>query len=87
MYDLWNENDKCPPEIMAQTTLPLTYSPADFDIDQDVDIDDLLIFIAAWGSSSGQPTWNPVCDISVPPDGVIDYKDFGEFAKDWTWGL
>ena len=87
MYDLWNDNDKCPPEIMAQTTIPLAYSPADFDVDLDVDINDLLILAAAWGSSSGQPAWNPVCDISTPPDDVIDYKDFGEFTKDWTLGL
>jgi hypothetical protein len=24
MYDLWNDNGKCPPEVMAQITIPLS---------------------------------------------------------------
>ena len=68
---------------MAQKSIILFYSPADFDIDLDVDLDDLGILGAAWISASGDSEWDPVCDISTPPDGIIDLKDFTQFANLW----
>lgn len=45
MYDLWNNNGKCPPEVMAQVTLPLdVVLVGDIDADGDVDATDLGYF-------------------------------------------
>ncbi len=81
MYDLWNNNGKCPPELMAQATVTLSSPPGDFDLDLDVDTDDFIAFANAWLSDE------TLYDISVPADGVVDYRDFAIFAKDWMWGL
>ena len=50
MYDLWNANGKCPPEIMEQVQINLvpTTVPADLDKDLDVDIVDFAIFAEYW---------------------------------------
>lgn len=39
LYDLWANNGKCPPEVMATTTIPLTVVPILGDIDGDGDVD------------------------------------------------
>lgn len=61
--------------------------PGDFDNDDDVDINDLTIFIDAWLSQKGGDSWNYVCEISETRDDVIDWKDFAAFAKNWQKGL
>ena len=50
MYDLWDQNGKCPPEMMEQIQLSLTPTtvPADLDKDLDVDIVDFSIFAEYW---------------------------------------
>ncbi len=50
MYDLWNDNGKCPPELMEQIQIDLTPTtvPADLDHDLDVDLDDFAIFASYW---------------------------------------
>ena len=50
MFDLWNNNGKCPPEIMEQVQINLvpTTVPADLDKDLDVDIEDFAIFAEYW---------------------------------------
>ena len=48
MYDLWNNNGKCPPEIMAQTTIALdVVLVGDIDADGDVDLTDADLFAGA----------------------------------------
>lgn len=51
MYDLWNNNGKCPPEMMEQVTINLTPPtvPADMDKDYDVDLADFAIWASYWG--------------------------------------
>ena len=80
MYDLWNNNGKCPPELMTQASLDVSGPLADFDNDLDVDLDDLLTLAYEWGSVGIQ------CDIAAPY-GVVDYADFAAFAADWLWTL
>jgi len=52
-----------------------------WDINQDgiVDMRDIAIVGKAFGSSPGQPTWNPAADLNV--DGKVDMRDIGLVAK------
>ena len=59
----------------------------DFEPDGDIDINDFAQLAGAWQSSIGNMNWNPVCDISGPPDGVIDMFDLYSFVQDWPKDL
>ena len=64
----------------------LQANPADINNSRAVDAADLAIFTAAWLSNS-TPTanWNPACDISDSPDGVVNELDFAVLAANWLW--
>jgi len=55
----------------------------DFNNDGRTNLADYAVFAAAWLSEPGQPAWNPVCDISIPPDNVINMLDFAVFTNNW----
>lgn len=60
--------------------------PAVVDLDGNltIDVGDLLIFSPAWLSHGGpSDDWNGACDISNPPDGVIDSLDLDALTADW----
>jgi len=59
------------------------FAPGDFDMNGEVNCDDLRVLALAWMSNLGGDNWNPVCDISEPSDEVIDGQDFGVFAMYW----
>ena len=53
-----------------------------------VDFEDLMIFALAYGSTSSDSNWNPVCDIAgldgvLEPDGKIDFEDLMIFAMNY----
>ena len=50
MYNLWNDNGKCPPEMMQQVQMNLipTSVPADLNLDFVVDFLDFAIFAEYW---------------------------------------
>jgi len=52
-----------------------------------VDFEDLMIFALAYGSTSADTNWNPLCDIagqgSPTPDGIIDFEDLMIFAMNY----
>jgi hypothetical protein len=50
MYDLWNDNGKCPPEMMQQVQMDLipTSVPADLNLDFVVNLLDFAIFAEYW---------------------------------------
>ena len=52
-----------------------------------VDSVDFAAFSLAWRSDD-TPTsnWNPACDISEPPDGIIDGFDLAVFCENWLAG-
>ncbi len=78
--DAWSDPARC-----TGTITPLTIT-GDLDHDGKVDLLDFSIFAAAWQTEPGDPEWNPVCDISDPPDDVIDFKDLRELVKHWLEG-
>jgi hypothetical protein len=83
LYDLWNNNGKCPPELMASVTLPV-FGPdveADLDRDTDVDLDDFGLFqVCITGPELGP--YGPGCEESdFDDDGDVDQSDFGLFQR------
>jgi hypothetical protein len=85
LYDLWNENEKCPPELMQQAEINLLALPlGNFDGDTDVDMDDFAILSAAWFSVENEANWNGDCDLYA--DGVIDTADLAVFVTNWLAG-
>ena len=54
--------------------------PGDLDIDCDVDFADFAILASQWLEVPGEPS----ADIAPPEgDGIINFLDFAELAKDW----
>jgi parallel beta-helix repeat protein len=64
---------------------PLAYV-GDLNGDSDVDGDDYAIFAMAWKTSPGDPGWNPACDVSEPPDGIIDWRDVKALCENYLAG-
>lgn len=60
---------------------------SDLDTDASVDLYDLAVFSAAWLTETGEENWNAACEISIPPDGIIDFRDLSQFADQWLWHL
>jgi hypothetical protein len=60
--------------------------PGDFDADNDADSADFSILALSWMSEPGDANWNAACDISDPPDSIIDELDLGVFAENWLCG-
>ena len=56
----------------------ITYCPGDFNGDNVVEFEDLMIFAMAYGSCEGDANWNPVCDLNS--DGCIEFEDLMIFA-------
>jgi phosphodiesterase/alkaline phosphatase D-like protein len=76
------------PQVVSQFIVhPKGTKVGDFDMDGDVDLRDYAIFASSWLAESGQPGWNPVCDIAYPQDGVIDTLDLGVLLQNWLLGV
>jgi hypothetical protein len=56
---------------------------SDFDKDSDVDLGDFAMFASAWLTEPGDSKWNPACDISDWPDGIIDELDLAALTEQW----
>jgi hypothetical protein len=54
-----------------------------FDGDYDVDFGDFAIFALALLTEPGDALWNPDCDISIPADNYIDWRDLDVFSDNW----
>ena len=79
LYDLWDQNGKCPPEMMASTIIAVTGAPAcpaDVTGDGTVDVLDLLAILSAWGQAGDLPE-------DVNDDGVVDVLDLLEVLAAW----
>ena len=82
LYDLWNDNGTCPPEIMVQAQSDLT-SPlvGDLDGDGDVDLSDLATLLAAYGACEGDPSYNPLADLDG--SGCVDLADLAALLANY----
>lgn len=59
---------------------------ADFNLDTGVDFKDFAILAVAWQADNNDSNWNPDCDISNPPDSIIDMNDLKVFCDGWLCG-
>jgi hypothetical protein len=82
VYDLWNENGKCPPEVMQTATIQLAgpACPADIDGDGDVGVTDFLVLLAEWGPCPDPP--DP-CPSDLDGDGDVGVTDFLVLLAQW----
>lgn len=87
MFDLWNNNDKCPPEVMEQIQIDLTPTtvPADLDLDFDVDIADLAQFCANYLATGCVAPEDCGRANIAGDDDIVNNLDFTEFAEYWIW--
>ena len=56
--------------------------------DGKVDFNDLMVFATAYGSETGDPNWNEICDIcgylgDLTPDGKVNFDDLMVFATNY----
>lgn len=83
IYDLWNNNDKCPPELMEASEIALTLQ-TDFDDSGGVDFDDSAVFASYWGNDCTIVSCGPAnLDDS---DDVVNWSDLSIFVQTWLWG-
>jgi hypothetical protein len=82
LYDLWNDNGKCPPEVMQTATIPLAgpACPADIDGDGDVGVTDFLVLLAEWGPCPDPPA---PCPSDLDGDGEVGVTDFLVLLAEW----
>ena len=58
----------------------------DFDDDCDVDFSDYSVLGLSWLLKEGQTGYEPMCDISLPPDKLVDCNDLTIFIENWLAG-
>ena len=65
--------------------IDLSWNPrgirGDFNGDMLIDIEDLQELTQSWLSGPEDADWSTACDISIPPDGLINLKDMAEMLK------
>jgi hypothetical protein len=63
------------------------YYVGDFDLRGSVNLLDFAILASAWLTISGDTEWNAACDISIPPDDLINVFDASVFMENWLEDL
>jgi parallel beta-helix repeat protein len=59
----------------------------DLDCDTSVNMVDFAIFALAWSTEPEDDQWNPCCDISIPANSLIDWRDLGVLMDNWLAGV
>jgi len=79
-----NVSGNAPGNWLAKRPTPGYWvSRTDFSSNGVMGVEDLGVFALAWLSQAGDTSWNNVCDISNPADGVINLEDFTELSSRW----
>ena len=92
LFDLWDTNGKCPPEVMVTTTLalePAGYTLGDLNCDGSVDFFDIGAFVLAVTDAAGYEAAYPDCDIMLADcngDGAVSFFDIDAFVALITGG-
>ncbi len=55
----------------------------DFDYSCGVNFADFSIIALAWMAEPGDHNWDPTCNIGVPPDSLIDWRDVAILCDNW----
>jgi hypothetical protein len=77
MYDLWANNGKCPPEVMASVIIVVTPPcPADVDGNGNVGFADLTAVLNAWGACTA-------CPEDVDGNGIVGFADLTAVLNAW----
>jgi hypothetical protein len=58
----------------------------DVDCSRDIDFKDFALFALAWASEPGDLNWNPLCDLGLPLDEYIDWRDLNVLCGNWLEG-
>jgi hypothetical protein len=82
IYDLWNDNDKCPPELMEADEIDLTLQ-TDFDGSGGVDFNDFAVFASYWGNDCASQSCGPAN--LDDGDDVVNWLDLSIFVQTWLW--
>ncbi len=79
LYQLWADNGKCPPEIMAAANVPITDLTGG-----GVDMADFAVIASRWLVDCGLQS----CDGANldDSDNVINMSDLAIFVESWLWG-
>jgi len=75
------------PNLKLIGEIPSDPIAGDFESDCDVDFEDFSTFGAAWWTGDGQAGYNPDCDISIPADNFINWRDLEVFSNNWLIGV
>jgi hypothetical protein len=81
MYDLWNDNGKCPPEVMA-TASATGLMIVDLDSSGAVDFDDYAAFMSYYGNDCQTQPCGPA---NLDALNGVDLADFKIFCNYWLW--
>jgi hypothetical protein len=71
-----DEGDLYAQNVNADGTLGVTELPGDVDGDGDVDVEDLLLLLAAWGTADP--------DADIDGNGIVDVQDLLLLLANWT---
>lgn len=82
IYQLWNDNNKCPPEVM-QTALITPLMQTDFDANGRVNFADFAIFSSYWSRDCAIKLCGPA---NLDGTNGVDWADFSIFVDSWLWG-
>jgi len=63
--------------------LGLDYLQGDINYDGRIDFSDFSLFSHSWMSQYGQSQFNQLCDLKMPLDNTIDYKDLEILLSNW----
>lgn len=75
------------PVSMERTITVFYYSPADYDMDGDVDLTDFRIILNSWLQQTGDPNYDSRANLDNDPLGTVNLCDCAIFCREWSGQL